>query len=94
MEKPRQESQILEDLVALAASPGYAHAVAHICHRDNVIYIQGKLKPSDMDRLFSRERLIRAELTTVIGLMVKKPLDLSLQQLDVLGRLGQADERA
>jgi len=84
MEKPREESQILEDLAALAASPGYAHAVAYLCHRDNVIHIQGKLKPSDMDRLFSRERLNRAELTTVIGLMAKKPLDLSLQQPDVI----------
>jgi hypothetical protein len=84
VEKPREESQILEDLAALAASPGYAHAVAHICHRDHVIHIQGKLKPSDMDRLFSWERLIRSELTTVIGLMAKKPLDLSLQRPDVL----------
>ncbi|HEY0296580.1 MAG TPA: SEC-C metal-binding domain-containing protein [Bordetella sp.] len=84
MEKPREESQILEALAALAASPGYAHAVAHICHRDNVIHIQGKLKPADMDRLFSRERLNRAELTTIIGLMAKKPLDLALQQPDVL----------
>lgn len=84
MKKPREESQILEDLAALAVSPGYAHAVAHICHRDNVIHIHGKLKPSDMDRLFSRERLNRAELTTIIGLMAKKPLDLSLQQPDVL----------
>lgn len=84
MEKPREESQILEDLAALAASAGYVHAVAHICHRDNVIHIQGKLKPSDMDQLFSRERLIRTELTTVIGLMAKKPLDLSLQPPEVL----------
>ena len=59
MEKPREESQILEDLATLAASPGYVHAVARICHRDNVIHIEGKLKSSDMDRLFSRERLIR-----------------------------------
>lgn len=84
MEKPRKESQILGDLAALAASPGYAHAVAYLCHRDNVIHIQGKLKPSDMDRLFSRERLNRAELMTVIGLMAKKPLDLSLQQPDAI----------
>ncbi|VUZ25177.1 Uncharacterised protein [uncultured Comamonas sp.] len=83
MEKPREESQILEDLTTLAGSPGYVHAVAHICHRDNVIHIKGKLKPSDMDRLFSRERLIRTELTTLIGLMVKKPLDLSQQPTDV-----------
>ena len=29
MEKPREESQILEDLTTLAGSPGYVHAVAH-----------------------------------------------------------------
>lgn len=84
MEKSREEFQILEDLGKLAASPGYVHAVAHICHRDNVIHIKGKLKPSDMDRLFSRERLIRTELTTLIGLMAKKPLDLSQQPSDVV----------
>lgn len=84
MKKPREESQIFEDLAALAALPGYVHAVAHICNRDNVIHIKDKLKPSDMDHLFSRERLIRTELTTLIGLMVKSPLNLSLQPADVV----------
>lgn len=84
MERPRLESQILEDLVALATSTGYVHAIANICHRDNVIYILDVLKPSDMDRLFSSERLIRTELTTLIGLMAKKPLDLTQPSIDVL----------
>lgn len=84
MEKPREEYQILEELVTLVTSPGYVHAVAQICHRDNVIYIKGELKPSDMDRLFGRERLIRTELMTLIGLMAKKPVDLSLPPFDVL----------
>lgn len=84
MEKPREESRIVEDLAALAGSPGYIHAIAHICHRDTVIYIKGKLRPSDMDRLFSGERLIRTELTTLLGLMVKMPLDLSLQPNSVI----------
>lgn len=79
MEKPRDESQIVGDLEELACSPGYVHALAHICHRDNVIHIKGTLKPSDMDRLFSRERLIRTEFMTLLGLMVKKPLDISQQ---------------
>ena len=85
MKKPRYESQIFEDLAMLTASPGYVHAVAQMCNRDNVIYIQGKLKPSDMDHLFSRERLIRTELTTLIGLMAKNPLDLSQQHTHVIG---------
>ncbi|WP_392462920.1 SEC-C metal-binding domain-containing protein [Aeromonas dhakensis] len=84
MQKPRNESDILDDLIALTTSPGYIHAVANICQRDNVIYFKDKVKPSDMDRLFSRDRLIRTELTTVMGLMVKKPLDLSLPSPDVV----------
>lgn len=84
MKKPREELQILWELAELAASPGFAHAVAQLCYRDNVIHIQGELKPADMDRLFSRERLIRTELTTLIGLMVKKPLDLGPQKREVI----------
>lgn len=84
MKKPREELQILWELAELAASPGFAHAVAQLCYRDDVIHIQGELKPTDMDRLFSRERLIRTELTTLIGLMVKKPLDLSPQKRQVI----------
>ncbi|CAM2182768.1 SEC-C metal-binding domain-containing protein [Burkholderia cenocepacia] len=84
MKQPRDEAQILEDLAVLAGSPGYVHAIAHICHRDNVIHINGKLKSADMERLFSRERLNRAELTTLIGLMAKKPFDLTPQSYEVL----------
>ena len=82
MHKPREEAQILEDLAALTASLGYVHALANISHRDNFILIKGELKPSDTDRLYGRNRLIRTELTTLIGLMVKKPLDLSQQPID------------
>lgn len=84
MEKPREESEIFVDLVALTASPGYVHAVAHICHRDSFIYFKDILKPSDMDLLFSRERLIRTELTTLIGLMAKNPLELTPQPFNVV----------
>lgn len=84
MEKPRDEAHIFEDLAALACSPGYVHAIAQICNRDNVIHIKGTLKPSDMDRLFSGERLIRTELTTLLGLVVKGPLDLTKQPKAVI----------
>lgn len=86
MKKLREEVQILEELAELAASPGFAHAVAQLCYRDNVIHIQGELKPADMDRLFSKERLIRTELMTLIGLMAKKALDLAPQEPEVIER--------
>jgi hypothetical protein len=84
MKKPREEAQILGELEALAASPGFVHAVAQLCQRDNVIHIQGELKPEDMDHLFNKERLIRTELATLIGLMVKKALDLTPQKQEVI----------
>lgn len=84
MKKPREESEVLEDLVTLTALPGYAHAIANICHRDNTIFMKGNLQSSDLDGLFNSKRLIRTELTTLIGLMAKRPLDLSLQPFDVL----------
>jgi hypothetical protein len=84
MEKPREEFQVLEDLAQLTASPGYVHAIANISHRDTVIHIEGQLKPSDMNRLFSSDRLNRAELMTLIGLMAKVPLDLSPQPAKVV----------
>ncbi len=83
MQKPREESLIFEDLARLATLPGYVHSLAEIVYRDTFIHIEDRLKPSDMDRLFSRERLIRTELMTLMGLMVKQPLDLSMQQTDV-----------
>ncbi len=92
MKKPRDEAKILGELAELAASPGFAHAVAQLCYRDNVIHIQGELKPADMDRLFSKERLIRTELTTLIGLMAKKAVDLAPQKPEVIkGYINRTD---
>jgi hypothetical protein len=84
MKKPQEEAQILGELEELSASPGFVHAVAQLCQRDNVIHIRGELKPEDMDRLFSKERLIRTELTTLIGLMAKRALDLAPQKPEVI----------
>ncbi|WP_394681431.1 SEC-C domain-containing protein [uncultured Comamonas sp.] len=84
MKKPREEAQILEELAGLASSPGFVHAVAQICYRDNFILIKGELKPADMDGLFSKGRLIRTELTTLIGLMVKKVMDLAEPSPEVI----------
>ncbi len=92
MEQPREEFQILEDLTTLAESPGYIHAIAHICHRDNIIHIKGELKPSDLDSMFDSERLIRSEVTALIGRMVKKLLDLSQPPSEVIeGYINRTD---
>lgn len=77
LKAPRAEAQILEDLKALATSPGYAHAMAQICHRDSYIAYSEHLKPKDLEKLFGTGRLIRTEVTTLLGLMVQGPVSLN-----------------
>lgn len=74
----RGESEVFAELADLCRSPGYAHALAYICHKDNFIRYDKEMTAQDMQTLFSRERLIRTEITTLIGLMAKHDLDLSI----------------
>ncbi len=73
----RSEQEIFDELATLCASPGYAHAIAYICFRDNIVRFSKEIKPEDMHEMFSSERLIRTEISTLIGLMVKEELDLT-----------------
>ncbi|MGF6391878.1 YecA family protein [Pseudomonas plecoglossicida] len=89
MSKPviRTESEVFADLVELAASPGYVYAIAFICHRDNLVVYLGELSPDNMAPLFSSERLMRTEITTLLGLMVRKTLDLKVPTVEALSGL-------
>jgi hypothetical protein len=71
----RSEEEIFDDLLGLCSSPGYVHALAMLCFRDNFIRFGRQLKAEDMDHLFSRSRLIRTEITTLVGLLIRKPID-------------------
>lgn len=71
----RSEQEIFDELASLCASPGYAHAIAYFCLRDNMIHYSGEMKVEDMQHLFSKRRLIRTEISTLIGLMLKSPID-------------------
>lgn len=66
--KPRSETKVLAELEALARTPGYAHVVAHLCNRDNLVIYREQIKPDDLAKLYGHDRLIRTELNTLIGL--------------------------
>lgn len=83
----RTETEVLADLVQLTASPGYVHAIAFICHRDNLVLYRDELNPKDMAHLFTNDRLLRTEITTLLGLMVRQALDMSVPTVEVLGYL-------
>jgi hypothetical protein len=74
----RTEQEIFDDLAALCTSPGYAHAIAFFCFRDNIVGYKDELRGEDYAKLFSQERLIRTEISTLIGLMARAPIDYTL----------------
>lgn len=72
----RDETAILSDLEKLCASPGYAHTLAFICWQQNFIRYDQELTPDNLDPMKSADRFIRSEISLLIGLMVKSPLNL------------------
>lgn len=74
----RSEAEVFADLGMLAKSPGYVHAIAQICYRDNLVTYIEDMKASDLQKLFSRDRLIRTEITTILGLLARNPIDTTL----------------
>lgn len=74
-ESLRAEQEVFADLAALCCRPGYVHAVAYICFRDNVILYADDMKEADMRKMFSPSRLIRTEINTLLGLMIKTDID-------------------
>ena len=80
----RSEQTVFDDLASLCASPGYIHALAYICFRDNVIACKDELTAENISHDFSESRLIRTETTTLIGLMMRTPIDLTLPEATII----------
>jgi hypothetical protein len=82
----RSEREIFLELESLCVSPGFIHAIAYICMRDNLIRYSGEMTTEDMGRLYGRERLLRNEVNALIGLLVKNDIDYSLPVETVLAQ--------
>jgi hypothetical protein len=82
----RLEQEIFDDLVGLCASPGYAHAIAFLCYRDHIVGYGDELKAKDYAKLFSRERLIRTEVATLIGMMLRSKVDFAFPGIEAVHR--------
>ena len=88
----RSEQEIFDDLEALCSSQGFIHAIVHICFRDNVVGFSDELKAEDMAQLYSGSRLIRTEVTTLIGLMMRAPIDFILPTPETIsGYIGHSE---
>jgi len=81
---PREEHDIFSELAALCVSPGFAHAIAYICYRDNLLRFGGELTPGDLSHFYSASVLVRTEIAILIGLLARQPIDFTLPELSVL----------
>jgi len=84
MVKVRDESEVFRDLEALCVSPGYVHALAYLCFRNNVIMYGDVLTADDLAHQYGYDRLIRTELATLIGLLARQPVDASMPTPDTV----------
>ena len=80
----RNEEKVIKDISDLCASPGYIHAIAYLCFRDNLIRYNDKLVVKDMDSHYEGSSLLRSEISTLIGLMTRSPIGLDLPAPQVL----------
>ncbi len=82
----REEAAIFLDLSAICTSPGYVHALAYLCFRDSVVGFSDEMRAEDMNHLFSMERLIRTERSTLLGLMVQQEIEWMLPDAQTIQR--------
>ncbi|MFO1319018.1 MAG: hypothetical protein U1F52_05345 [Burkholderiales bacterium] len=78
----RREHDVLAELWALCTRAGYVHVLTYICLRDNFVEHSGSLTEADLSPMYAHSRLIRTEITTLVGLMVKKPMDFRVPSPD------------
>ena len=84
---------IFSDLTKLCQTPGYVHAIVEINIRDNLVQIQDKIKPKDLNKMFGYKRVIRTEMNTLIGLMAQGNVDLSMPaRCDIDRLVSQTDK--
>ena len=76
----RTEEEIFNNLALLCAKPGFVHVIAYLCFRDNTIRYADTLQAEDMLHQFSMDRLIRTEISSLIGLAVKTELDITVPE--------------
>ncbi|MEH3040656.1 MAG: SEC-C metal-binding domain-containing protein [Sphingomonas paucimobilis] len=76
-EEPRAGQDIFDDLAALCATPGFAHALSWISLRDNYVMFDGAMDSEALAGSYVSGRTIRTEFSTLLGLLIRQPIDLS-----------------
>ncbi|MCG9915502.1 MAG: SEC-C domain-containing protein [Phenylobacterium sp.] len=72
---PRDEATVFAALASLCAEPGFAEAIATIRSGEAVIEPKGGLTGASLAHLYGTDRLIRTEVSTLVGLLAQSTID-------------------
>lgn len=84
MDSKRSEHEVFQDLSELCTSSGYIHAITFFCFKDNIVRFSEEPSADDLAEQYTHERLIRTEISTLLGLMVKSSVDFSIPKPNIL----------
>lgn len=83
----RSEQEIFNELEDLCGEPGFVNAIAYFCNRDNMIGYDGKnMTVDNVVESYSHAHLSRAEISTLIGLLVKSEFSYDMPGSDAFQR--------
>lgn len=84
IDKFKQEQDIFDELAQLCISSGYIHAIAFLCFSNNIVMFEDEPTADNLAKIYSNERLIRTEISTLVGLMLKKEVDYTIPKPIIL----------
>jgi hypothetical protein len=84
----RSETEIFSELEQLCGSAGYIHLYADLVFRNTFVRFAEGIKGEDFHESFGRDHLIRTELTTLLGLMIKQKMDFTIPTHARMAELG------
>ncbi|HHQ6630410.1 TPA: YecA family protein [Serratia fonticola] len=71
----QSEAEVFYELESLCTSYGFIHVLAFLTCVNNVTLYDGELSSKEMEYLYSKGRLIRTEISTIAGLLLKGNVD-------------------
>ncbi|MEH9303103.1 SEC-C metal-binding domain-containing protein [Klebsiella variicola] len=83
----KSESEVFSELESLCSSHGFIHSLALLSCINNITIYEEELGSEDLQHLYEKERLIRTEISTVAGLMLKSEINTNYPGGDVLSKL-------
>ena len=81
IETSRSVQEVFDELEILCGRKGYIHVLAVLSFRDMNMSYTNEMTPQAMAESYDKDRTVRTEFSTLLGLMLKSPIDASMQSL-------------